>query len=78
MIGTNDCGKGCIQCDGDCQDFGVPIPREKNDIQKNFVSDIEKIEDSEELFKRRKAQVEYLEKEAKTFRSDCYIWARWK
>lgn len=23
-----DCGKGCTWCDGDCQNFGVPIPRE--------------------------------------------------
>ena len=29
MIGSNDCGKGCSWCDGDCQNFGVPIPKEK-------------------------------------------------
>jgi hypothetical protein len=33
MIGSNDCGKGCIECDGDCQYFQVPIPREKENIK---------------------------------------------
>lgn len=29
MIGSNDCGRGCVWCDGDCQTFGVPFPRPK-------------------------------------------------
>ena len=44
MIGSNDCGKGCTWCDGDCQNHQVPIVKEKDNIQKNVVPDLEKIE----------------------------------
>lgn len=30
-MGSNDCGKGCSWCDGDCQNFGVPIPKGKDE-----------------------------------------------
>lgn len=37
-IGSNDCGKGCTWCDGDCQNFGTPIPKDDKTYRRGDIS----------------------------------------
>ena len=60
MIGSNDCGRGCVWCDGDCQTFGVPFPRPKKVLlsgSKGRTEETDKIENQSKTIEDESNQV---------------------